>query len=176
MTQITIDGLSAESLTKASDRVKKLQRAYVNKTRQFVKALCDKGISVMSDNLIGKGDSEPPEIPTKPHVFMGSKDGHMQAVLRLRGEDVMFVEFGAGIHYNSPAGTSPHPKGLELGYTIGSYGMGQGANDFWHYEDDNGIWVRSYGTEATMPMWKADMAIRNEFESIAKQVFNIRGI
>ena len=28
-------------------------------------------------------------------------------------------------------GTSPHPKGEEFGYTIGSYGKGQGSKDFW---------------------------------------------
>ena len=169
-TRITVDALSAESLEKAAYRVRKLQRAYVNKNREFVKRLADRGIAVMSQNLYGEGDSEPPE-PSTPHVMMGNRDGVMTATLRLRGEDVMFVEFGAGVHYNTSAGSSPHPLGVELGYTIGSYGKGQGAHEYWTYEDDDGITQISYGTEATMPMWKADQAIKNEFASIAKQVF-----
>lgn len=39
---------------------------------------------------------------------------------------MLFIEFGAGIHYNGSAGSSPHPKGNEFGYTIGSYGKGLG--------------------------------------------------
>ena len=48
-----------------------------------------------------------------------------------RGEDAVWVEFGAGVHYNGSAGTSPHPKGSELGFTIGGYGKGMGKKDVW---------------------------------------------
>ena len=175
-TKITIDALSAESLEKAAQRVRKLQKTYVNRNREFVRQLTDVGIKVIYMNIWGLGDSEPPE-PNEPHVIMGNKDGVMTATLRLRGEDVMFVEFGAGVHYNTPAGQSPHPLGVELGYTIGSYGHGQGANDYWYYTDDDGYMHQSYGTEATMPMWKADQEIRQKFASIAKQVFgSITGV
>lgn len=175
MTQIRINALSADSLSKAAKRVRKLQQTYVNRNREFVKRLTEAGIKVIYMNLWGEGDSEIPE-PNTPHVMMGNKSGHMTATLRLRGEDVMFVEFGAGVHYNTPAGSSPHPKGAELGYTIGSYGFGQGANEYWFYEDDDGYTQLSYGTEATMPMWKADMEIRQKFVGIAKSVFTITGV
>ena len=179
-TKIKVDALSAESLEKAASRVRKLQRAYVNANREFVKRLTARGITVMSENLYGRGDTEPPEIST-PHVMMGLRDGIVSATLRLRGEDVMFVEFGAGITYNGPAGSSPHPLGVELGYTIGSYGKGNGRKEYWFYDevDEEGdVHTQvSYGTEATMPMWKADQAIKNEFASIAKQVFgNLTGV
>lgn len=167
--QITINGLSAESIEKAANRVRRLQRSYERKNRQFVQELTKIGINVMYENLVGYGDSEIPE-PNNPHVMMGHKEGIMRATLRLRGEDVMFVEFGAGVHYNTPAGSSPNPLGVELGYTIGSYGMGQGANDYWYYEED-GVVYQSYGTEATMPMYKADVAIKQQFASIARSVF-----
>lgn len=175
-TKITIDALSADSLEKAASRVRKLQRTYINRNREFVRQLTALGINVIYMNLWGEGDSEPPE-PNQPHVMMGSKDGVMTATLRLRGEDVMFVEFGAGIHYNTPAGQSPHPLGVELGYTIGSYGQGHGAQEYWTYEDDDGQTHYSQGTEATMPMWKADQEIRQKFASIAKTVFgSITGV
>ena len=174
MTKITIDALNPDSISKAASRVRKLQRAYVNKSREFVRRLTEKGIKVIYENLNGDGDSEYPE-PSVPHVMMGHKDGMMTATLRLRGEDVMFVEFGAGIHYNGPAGSSPHPMGVELGYTIGSYGQGNGAYEYWFYEKDGTTHI-SEGTEATMPMWKADKAIRDDFANIAKSVFSITGI
>lgn len=175
MTRIRINALSPKSLTKAANRVRKLQRAYINANREFVRKLTQAGIEVISENVYADGDSEPPEIPTVPHVVMSHRETYMSATLRLRGEDVMFVEFGAGITYNTAAGGSTHPKGVELGYTIGSYGKGQGAQEYWFYDDNEGTHI-SYGTEATMPMWKADQKIRQDFANIAKSVFSITGV
>lgn len=167
---LVIDGLSEKSLKNAATQIERYRKQFVNKNREFVRELTKAGIAVIYENLYGAGDSEPPE-PNEPKVFMGTHEGYMQAILRLRGEDVMFVEFGAGITYNSPAGSSPHPMGAQLGYTIGSYGLGQGAKEYWFYKDKDGEEKVSYGTEATMPMYKADMKIRQEFASIAKRVF-----
>lgn len=175
-TKITIDALSAESFEKAAARVRKLQKVYYNKNREFVRELTKAGLRVISANIQPQeGDSEPP-IPNNPHVMVGDKDGVMTATLRLRGKDVMFVEFGAGVHFNGPAGQSPHPLGLELGYTIGSYGLGQGKYDTWVYKTDDGVYHVSEGTEAMMPMWRADQEIRNTFASIAKRVFGVTGV
>ena len=176
MTKITVDALSADSLSKAADRVRKLQRVYVNRNRMFVKKLCEAGFRVIQENASnGAGDSEPPEI-SMPHVMVGYKDGLMTATLRLQGEDVMFVEFGAGITYNGPAGQSPNPLGAKLGYTIGSYGQGHGAQEYWFYDDEEGTHL-SFGTEATMPMYKAGREVRQKYASIARSVFgNITGV
>ena len=89
----------------------------------------------------------------------------------LHGEKVAFIEFGAGIHYNTPAGQSPNPFGQQLGFTIGSYGLGLGANDSWRYQDLAGNWKTSQGTKAQMPMAKADQAIRDAFEQTIEEVF-----
>lgn len=69
------------------------------------------------------------------------------------GQEVCFIEFGAGVYWNGGAGSSPHPKGVELGMTIGSYGKGQGANESWKYYD--GRWHTTHGTVAQMPMYWA---------------------
>ena len=167
---LRIDGLSEKSLLDAARRVDRYRQDFVKKNREFVRALTEAGIKVIYNNLNGAGDSEYPE-PDEPRVIMGVHEGIMNATLRLRGEDVMFVEFGAGIHYNGPAGSSPHPKGLEFGYTIGSYGQGQGAQDHWWYKDDSGEQVVSFGTEATMPLYRADMEIRQRYAQIARSVF-----
>lgn len=170
---IKVNGLSAESLAKAAKRVERLQKRYENKNREFVRELTKVGIKVGYDHLVGYGDSTPPDF-NEPHVMMGNTGGVMTATLRLRGEDVAFVEFGAGIHYNGHPGGSPHPLGAELGYTIGSYGHGHGLEEYWMYTDENGIDIVSYGTEATMPLWNAEQAIKQQFVSIAKSVFGSR--
>ena len=69
-----------------------------------------------------------------------------------RGEDAVWVEFGAGVHYNGSAGTSPHPKGSELGFTIGGYGKGMGKKDVWGFYEDGELRL-THGAPATMPMY-----------------------
>lgn len=170
MKKISINILSEKSIRDAIAEIEAYKQQFIDKNREFVRKLSEAGIKVMYQNLYGYGDSEPPE-PSDPHVMVGFSEGVMQATLRLRGEDVMFVEFGAGITYNGPARQSPNPKGMELGYTIGSYGLGQGAMEYWYYRGDDGQWHISYGTEATMPMYKAGMEIRQRYAEIAKSVF-----
>ena len=167
--RLVIDGLSEKSLRDAAKQVSRYAKQFETKHKEFIRELTKAGIQVMYQNLYGYGDSEPPQPQDNPRVYMGVRGGILAATLRLRGEDVAFVEFGAGVHYNGTG--SPHPLGVELGYTIGSYGHGQGTQDHWWYEDENGITVISYGTEATMPMYKADMEIRQKFADIAKNVF-----
>lgn len=181
MTKITIDALNPDSLDKAAERIRKLQRAYANKNRLLVKELTKIGVEEVKAAL--ELDPQPDfpnekeEIPTynNPHVLSGEKYGEAKATIKLTGPNAAFVEFGAGAHYNGPAGSSPHPLGAELGYTIGSYGQGQGANDFWYYTKDDTEHL-SHGTKALMPMWKASQKMRQNATATAKSVFSIKGI
>ena len=81
-----------------------------------------------------------------------SKDG---TKVEATGDDAMFLEFGAGMATNGPAGGSPHPKGIEMGATIGSYGKGLASRlQIWPFKDSGGThW--SYGTTATCGMYDA---------------------
>lgn len=58
-----------------------------------------------------------------------------------------------------------------MGYTIGSYGKGLGKNDYWVYYTDDGRFLTSHGTEATMPVYKAGQEIIKRIREIAKEVF-----
>ena len=64
-----------------------------------------------------------------PHVDVAVEtSGKITLVIARNKEadsnDAMWVEFGAGVYHNGSAGSSPHPKGAELGFTIGGYGYG----------------------------------------------------
>lgn len=91
------------------------------------------------------------------------------ATIYYKGEQVAFIEFGAGIHYNGPVGQSPHDYGQQFGYTIGSYGYGLGRFDSWTKPDGE----RTNGTEAQMPMLKAIERIKDRLEDIAEEVFRV---
>lgn len=95
--------------------------------------------------------------------------GQMTVVIA-RGEDAVWVEFGTGVYYNRPAGSSPHPQGVENGMTIGGYGKGHGKKEAWGFYE-NGQLKISRGTPARMPMVKAVFTICNELPEIVKEVF-----
>ena len=172
---IRLNALSQDSISKAIARIDKIQLQIIEKNGKLVKKLAKTGIEEAGAHLnTFKGDSEPPTLEsTTPHVKVDSS-GNMYADITIRGEDVAFVEFGAGIRYNTEAGTSPHPKGVELGYTIGSYGHGHGAERQWTYVDENGIEVVSYGTEAAMPLAHAKMRVEQTYADIAASTFKSR--
>jgi hypothetical protein len=86
------------------------------------------------------------------------------------GEDAVWVEFGAGVHHNGSAGSSPHPSGAELGFTIGGYGKGRGKRETWGYYEDGELRL-THGTPATMPMYRAVKTVCDELTNITREVF-----
>lgn len=86
------------------------------------------------------------------------------------GEDAVWVEFGAGVYHNGSPGSSPHPHGAELGFTIGNYGKGNGKKRVWGYYEDGELKL-THGTPATMPMARAAMTVCQDMEKIAREVF-----
>jgi len=87
------------------------------------------------------------------------------------GKDAVFVEFGAGVYTNTPVGSSPHPKGAELGMTIGGYGKGQGARHIWGYYNEMGELVLTRGAPCQMPLFRAALEIVSRIPDIARGVF-----
>ena len=91
-------------------------------------------------------------------------------VVVANGEDAIWVEFGAGVYHNGSPGSSPHPRGAELGFTIGSFGE-NGTKQSWGFRDENGVVHITHGTPARMPMSRAVTTVCNEIAQIAKEVF-----
>lgn len=169
--KITINGLSAKSLRDAAKKVDKFQVDFTVKNKEYVRALTKAGIDEARKHLWADDDYDPPDFVTDaPYVRMGHREGLMTSTIAIEGEDVAFVEFGAGIHYNGHPNSSPNDYGVKLGYTIGSYGMHQGLQDQWFYRE-GGEWKKSQGTEAAMPLFHASETIKNECKNIAKDVF-----
>ncbi len=161
--------LSVDSIQKAIDEVERYKQRLISKNDEFVRRLAEVGIPVIDQRIsAAQGDSDKNH---NTYIRINSFGSYSQAVLVVEGKTILWIEFGAGIHYNGAAGSSPHPKGQELGYTIGSYGKGQGANDFWFYTADTGESVMSHGTEATMPVYSAAVEIQRRIREIARQVF-----
>lgn len=156
-----------------NDAIQQL-RAYKNelqfKCSIFVQRLAEIGIKTIDANKYSRGDADFNDLRT--HVWLDEGSDGATATLVIAGRDVAFIEFGAGVHYNGSGGASPNPYGGKLGMTIGSYGKGQGMEDSWRYYDtEQGKFRISFGTEAAMPLAKADQEIRDQVASIAREVF-----
>ena len=102
-------------------------------------------------------------------VFV-ENDGNVTLVIA-QGKDAIFMEFGAGVLYNGAVGSSPNPLGSGLGYTIGSYGP-NGAKYTWAFKGEDGQIHLTHGVPATMPMYRSMMAVVDNIEQIAREVFS----
>lgn len=161
--------LSIGQITKIQQEIKNLEKRINDKNVEFVRELAKLGIPIIDTKMMqAQGDSNP-----EHHTYIELTAGSTYVVGKLvvEGRDLLFIEFGAGIHYNGSVGTSPNQKGAERGYTIGSYGQGKGSQDSWTYQAPTGEWIRSYGTEATMPVYSASQEIRSKIKETAKRVF-----
>lgn len=166
---IKIDLFDSKSLQSAIKQIQQYRDDLPRKCELFVRRLAEVGIPIIDQNIsAAAGDSDKNH---NTYIKINSFGSYSQAELIVESRSILFLEFGAGVHYNGNAGGSPHPLGAEKGYTIGSYGKGQGKNDFWFYYADTGEAVMSHGTQATMPLYKAGLEIRRQILAIAKEVF-----
>lgn len=161
--------LSQKSIQNAIKEIEVYKRQLIERNELFVRRLAELGIPIIDQNIAAaQGDSDKSH---NTYIKINSFGSYSEARLVVEGKDLLFIEFGSGVHYNGSAGTSPHPKGEEFGYTIGSYGKGQGSKDFWFYYADTGEAVMSHGTESTMPVYRASQEIIRNIRRIAREVF-----
>lgn len=171
--------LSVKSLNKLKhDLLNYKSNILPRKCDELVRRLAESGIPVIESHMAQAGFTYDEEgiqsgsdTEHRTYVKVDSLIGMSRAALVLEGREVLFIEFGAGVSYNGSVGSSPHPKGQENGFLIGTYGMGHGSQQIWGYYADSGELVLTHGTKATMPMYNADMEIINNVVRIAREVF-----
>lgn len=117
------------------------------------------------------------DLPVDESVMGGvdvtvQEDGDNVTLVIANGKDAVFIEFGAGVYYNGSVGSSPNPLGSDLGYTIGSYGLGNGRKQTWGFKGEDGEVHLSHGVPATMPLYRAMMSVVNDIVDIAREVFS----
>jgi len=110
------------------------------------------------------------------NVEVTVEDSGKTSVVIASGEDAVWVEFGAGVYYNGGEGAigkSPHEKGVELGFTIGSMGE-NGKKNVWGFYEGEGndkTLLLTHGTPASMPMYNSMMEVCRRIDEIAREVF-----
>lgn len=170
--------LSISSIRKLQEDLRKYQNSLNQKVKIFAEKLAETGIPVINENMAKaaftvdeKGIQSGADPQHYTYVKLHTFGDYARADLIVEGAELLFIEFGSGVYYNGSAGTSPHPKGEEFGYVIGSYGKGHGVQKVWGYYADSGELILTHGVEATMPMYKASLEIAENIVKIAKQIF-----
>lgn len=172
--------LSESSIQEAIRQLQQYKSWLVQKTEQFVRELAEIGIPVIDENMAKasytydeKNIRSGSDTSHYTHVELSSsvQAGVARATLVVEGKELLFIEFGAGVYYNGEAGASPHPKGQEFSFLIGSYGEGHGVQKMWGYYADSGELILTHGVEAQMPVYKAEMEIVQKYIEVARKVF-----
>lgn len=172
---VTLDSDSVDKaiqeLMEYSERVEQRAAELEEKVAHLIKNYAAEGFgTAIADNVFSVKDGSPIDESKFADVKVYiQNDGNVTTVVA-QGKDAVFVEFGAGVYYNGSVGSSPNPWGTDLGYTIGSYGLGNGAKEVWGYSDEDGFHL-THGTPASMPLYMAVMAVRQDIEEIAREVF-----
>lgn len=168
-------------LNKAIKVLKDYKKSLMDRSEIFVRRLADLGVNVAMMTLATKGQGD------------ASRDAQFAIDFTVEGEKIEGIlsitsepketedgrtfyphlawEFGAGNAFNGM--TSPNPKAKDLKMGPGTF-PGQDhvpVPGWWYYRDKYGEAVRSYGTQATMPMYKASIEMIESIERIAKEVF-----
>ena len=162
-------GLSVDGLKNIAYQFGKYANSLDLKCEMFVERLIQVGIPVVAQNMASfKGDSDR-HYNTYVTISRQPDKGAI-ATLVVEDKDILFIEFGAGIHYNNG---NAHPQASEFGYGVGTYPGQKNAitPGYWWYKDDGGDLHFSLGTEATMPLYKAYNEMVNQVGTIAREVF-----
>lgn len=164
-------GLSEREIDRALKELEQYKQDLIRKTEilreRIAERIADQSRSgftgAIVDDLL-KGGQRTAEV----NVSVEARDNI--SVVIASGEDAIWAEFGAGVYRNGSAGSSPHPKGAELGFTIGGYGKGMGKKETWGFYEDGELRL-THGTPAVMPMYNAVKTVCAEIADIAREVF-----
>ena len=167
--------LSSKGIQSIIDQLQDYKQDLHRKTELLCKRLAEVGLTVaqtkIGESPLGKtismrSDMEPSKAGCKAMLIASgqTKSNDYGTVNTL-----LLVEFGSGIHFNPV----DNPKAGEFGMGVGTFPGQIHAFDpgGWYYWGEDEKWHHTYGTKATMPMYNASVAIREQVAAITKEVF-----
>lgn len=164
-------GLSEREIDKAIKELEQYKQELIRKTALLREKVADRIAELARSGFNGAvvDDVLKGGVKTADVTVSLSNTDNVSLVIA-NGEDAVWVEFGAGVYHNGSAGSSPHPEGSELGFTIGGYGKGMGKKEVWGYYEGDELRL-THGTTAVMPMYNAVKTVCDEIADIAREVF-----
>lgn len=167
--RIQVDLFDEKSVKEAIKQINKYKRDISKKEKLLLKKLGSIGFKeakVRFKDAI-KLDNASPVHANLRDVSVRKDIIDNRLIITASGEDVAFIEFGAGIRYGQGY-LGERPEGI---VGIGEYGFGQGKNPKgWWYGRD-GKSHHSYGNHPAMAMYYAEEKMIEEIEQIVREVF-----
>ena len=170
---IPVDIFDPASIDKAVREIREYSKWVQRKTdelRERIAYFIAKDASAVFNTAIAEDDLMEGVITGSVDVSV-DPDGDNATLVIAHGKDAVFMEFGAGVYFNGAVGSSPNPWGAGLGFTIGSYGKGNGKKEVWGYIGDDGALHLAHGAPASMPLYKAVQSVSRDIVQIAREVF-----
>lgn len=173
---ITVDPLSRSSIENAVSELRAYQVWVAQKTDELSEALSRVGIFEASYRFSGAMYDGSNDVWVET-----SKDAPGVYTITAHGQAVAFIEFGAGVYYNSGEYPLEKPAGI---VGIGEYGNKNGRKRGWVYPAGKGLgsnglplggrsngWVFTRGNPQAMPMYYASKEMQDKVLMVAREVF-----
>ena len=154
--------LNEKSVSGSIDELKKYKRWVAKKTKELTKKLAEIGMAeakVLFSGVMYDGDND---------VSVSIEQSAKGYTIIANGNAVAFIEFGAGVYYNTPDSYPiARPEGI---VGIGEYGKGMGSRQMWGYYEGGELRL-TRGNPAAMPLWYSLKEMEREVTRVAKEVF-----
>lgn len=180
MKRIYVSLTTEGSIKKAIEALEEYKQELISREELFCEKLADIGVNAAMLTLAfkGQGDADRNASFSVSFTVNGeSVDGVLSitSTPTVTKDGRVFYphlawEFGAGNYFN---GMSASPDAQKLGMGPGTFPSQTHVPDpgYWYYRDKYGDPIRSYGTQATMPMHKAVVEMLQSIEAVAREVF-----
>lgn len=173
--------LSPSGIQTAIDYLEDYKKSLITRCEKLLRALSEYGIAE-SDSRFNAAENGSTDTS---HSYVSDVNVNGDTVtldITVKGKDIFFIEYGAGVYYNGNLGESAHkdPKfqAEHPDFLIGKYKKdpndddewSKGAREYWYY----GNGKKTYGTKATMPVYGAlhSMSELNTIRVAAQQAFS----
>ena len=172
-------GLSPESIDKAIKGLREYKRDLDKRMRLFLNNLADCGIDTIESVLAQIPPNEMHDgyilvqDPKKSVPVRNRASGNYQMSIKLSGEDVLFIEFSAGVTFGST--NYPLPVGDQYG-ALTYPGQTHASQTYgWFYTDEvtGKTSMHTYGNRAYMPMYHATVAMAMNIWMTAMRTFGV---
>jgi len=163
--------LSKKGIDDAISYLESYKKQLISKTQRLLEELAKIGIAESDERFEAASNGTTDTSHTSTIESVHFDGNNVTMTIRISGKDLVFIEYGAGVHYNGHAGENVHESDKFVlahpEYRIGKYGTSAewqwslGVNDSWYYQGE-----RVYGTKATMPVYGAVVAMTEDIQKI----------
>ena len=167
--------LSEDSINRAIREIENYKNSLRGKIETLTRELAKIGVNSVNATMMSVSPADRGEFDVD-FVFDPSGRDVFGAVIVLSGDQILFIEFSAGITFGTESGAHPKPPNnpnYGNDYGVGTYPGQTHARDpvGWWYVDKWGQAQHTYGVRAYAPMYNADIEMRNQIRAIAREIF-----